>query len=601
MSTHAARLAALRDQLTADALTGFVVPLTDEHMSEYVGAYAQRLAWLTGFAGSAGSAVVLADKAAMFTDGRYTLQVRAQVEAALYDYVAVPATSATDWLAGNARPGDRIGFDPWLHTRGWVEGAAKALAAHGAALVAVPANPIDAVWTDRPAPSTARLEVHPDALAGETSAAKRERIAAWLVAKHADAVVVSALDSIAWLLNVRGKDVEHTPVPLAFALVHADASADLFVDAAKLSPEVSAHLGDDVRVHDRAAFADALEAMGGRTVVADPTSAVAAIFAHLDAGAATIVEARDPCVVPKAVKNPTEIAGSQAAHLRDGAALTRFLHWFAGEAPKGGLDEMSAAAKLRQFRDATNQLEDLSFDTISGSGANGAIVHYRVSPETNRRIERDSLFLVDSGGQYRDGTTDVTRTLAVGTPTPGMRDRFTRVLKGHIALASAVFPHGTRGNQIDALARQFLWAVGLDYAHGTGHGVGSYLSVHEGPARIATAAGGYGAMGDEPLRAGMIMSNEPGYYKTGEYGIRIENLVLVEERVIAEAEKPMLGFTTLTLAPIDRALIDVALLTAPERGWVDAYHARVAAAVGPLLDDAARIWLAAETQPLEMP
>ncbi|QYE35194.1 aminopeptidase P family protein [Polymorphobacter sp. PAMC 29334] len=599
MSTPAARLAALREQLAADRLTGFVVPLTDEHMSEYVGAYAQRLAWLTGFGGSAGSAVVLADKAAMFTDGRYTLQVRAQVDGGLYDYVAVPATSATDWLAANARPGDRVGYDAWLHTRGWVAATGKALGEHGATLVAVPANPIDAVWTDRPVPSTARLEVHPDEFAGETSDSKRGRIAAWLDTKHADAVVVSALDSIAWLFNVRGKDVEHTPVPLAFALVHADASADLFVDAAKLSPDVRAHLGEHVRIHDRGAFGTALEGLGGRTVVVDPTSAVAAIFAHLDAGAATIIEARDPCVVPKAVKNPVEIAGSKAAHLRDGAALTRFLHWFAGEAPKGELDEMSSAAKLRQFRDQTNQLEDLSFDTISAAGPNGALPHYRVSAESSRPIEIDSLYLVDSGGQYRDGTTDVTRTLAVGTPTPEMRDRFTRVLKGHIALASAVFPHGTRGNQIDALARQFLWSVGLDYAHGTGHGVGSYLAVHEGPARIATAAGGYGAMGDEALRPGMIMSNEPGYYKAGEYGIRIENLVLVEERAIEGAEKPMLGFETLTLAPLDRALIDISLLTPAERGWVDAYHARVAAALGPLLDDTARIWLDEGTRPLE--
>ena len=316
-------------------------------------------------------------------------------------------------------------------------------------------------------------------------------------------------------------------------------------------------------------------------------------------GGATIIEARDPCVVPKAVKNATEIAGSKAAHLRDGAALTRFLAWFAREAPKGGLDEIGAAAKLRQFRDATNQLEDLSFDTISGSGPNGAIVHYRVSPETNRAIEPDSLFLVDSGGQYRDGTTDVTRTLAVGRPSAEMRDRFTRVLKGHIALASAVFPDGTRGNQLDALARQFLWAAGLDYAHGTGHGVGSYLAVHEGPARIATAAGGYGAMGDEPIRAGMILSNEPGYYKANEYGIRVENLVLVEPREIAGAEKTMLGFTTLTLAPIDRALIDVALLTPAEVAWIDTYHGRVAAAVGPLLDDDARMWLDSATLPLE--
>ena len=562
MSTHAARLAALREQLAADAVTGFVVPLTDEHMSEYVGGYAQRLAWLTGFGGSAGSAVVLADRAAMFTDGRYTLQVRAQVEAALYDYVAVPATSTTDWLAANAGPGDRIGYDPWLHTRDWVRATGAALERNGASLVALPANPVDAVWTDRPAPSGARLEVHADEFAGETAAAKRGRIAAWLRERNAAVAVVTALDSIAWLFNVRGRDVDHTPVSLAFALVHADATADLFVDAAKLSPEVRAHLGTAVRVADRAAFPAALEALAGTTVVVDPSSAVAAVFGHL--AGATLIEARDPCVIPKAVKNPTEIAGSKAAHVRDGAALTRFLAWFADEAPKGGLDELGAAAKLRQFRDQTNQLEDLSFDTISAAGPHGALPHYRVDAASNQPIERDSLYLVDSGGQYRDGTTDVTRTLAVGTPSPEMRDRFTRVLKGHIALGSAVFPEGTRGNQIDALARQFLWEIGCDYAHGTGHGVGSYLSVHEGPARIATAAGGYGAMGDEPIRAGMILSNEPGYYKANEYGIRIENLVLVEPRAIAGAERPMLGFTTLTLAPIDRALIDVALLTPAE-------------------------------------
>ncbi len=596
MSTYAARLAALRDQLTRDDVAGFVVPLTDEHMSEYVGAYAQRLAWLTGFGGSAGSAVVLADKAAMFTDGRYTLQVRVQVDGALYVYVAVPSTSTTDWLAAQARPGDRIGYDPWLHTKGWVTATGAALAAKGATLVAMATNPVDAVWPDRPAPSAAGLEVHANEFAGETSAAKRERIAAWLRDQRADTAVVTALDSIAWLFNVRGKDVDHTPVALAFALVHDDATADLFIDAAKVSAEVRDHLGPTVRIADRAAFPAALEALAAKTVVADPTSAVAAVFEYL--GGAKVIEARDPCVVPKAVKNATEIAGSRAAHVRDGAALTRFLHWFAGEAPKGQLDELGAAAKLKQFRDQTNQLEDLSFDTISGAGPNGAVVHYRVTPETNRPIERDSLYLVDSGGQYRDGTTDVTRTLAVGTPSAEMRDRFTRVLKGHIALSSAVFPDGTRGNQLDALARQFLWAVGLDYAHGTGHGVGSYLAVHEGPARIATAAGGYGAMGDEPLRAGMILSNEPGYYKADEYGIRIENLVLVEPREVG-GEKPMLGFATLTLAPIDRALIDVGLLTPAERGWVDAYHARVAVAIGPLLDDAARIWLDTATAPLE--
>ena len=385
-------------------------------------------------------------------------------------------------------------------------------------------------------------------------------------------------------------------MPLAFALLHADASADLFVAAEKLSDEVRAHLGPDVRVAERSAFPAALEALTG-TVLADPQSAVAAVFAHLKR--ARVIEGRDPCVVPKAVKNAEEIEGSKAAHVRDGAALTRFLHWFAREAPKGGLDELGAAAKLKQFRDQTNQLEDLSFDTISAAGPNAALPHYRVDTASNRAIERDSIYLVDSGGQYRDGTTDVTRTLAVGTPTPEMRDRFTRVLKGHIALATAVIPEGTRGNQIDAFARQFLWAAGLDYAHGTGHGVGSYLAVHEGPARIATAAGGYGAMGDEPLRAGMILSNEPGYYKPNEYGIRVENLVVVTPRDIPGAERPMLGFDTLTLAPIDRSLIDVALLTPAEIAWIDAYHARVAAEVGPLLDDSAKTWLDTATQPLE--
>jgi Xaa-Pro aminopeptidase len=593
MSTHAARLAALRDALASEKLTGFVVPLTDEHMSEYVGDYAQRLAWLTGFQGSAGAAVVLADKAAMFTDGRYTLQVREQVDGKLYDYVSIPETTTTDWLAANAKSGDRIGYDPWLHTKGWVEATTRALAEKEAKLVALPRNPVDAVWPDRPAPSTGRLEVHSDDLAGETSATKRAAISRWLDGKRADGVVISALDSLAWVFNIRGRDVARTPVALAFALLHADGSADLYVDAGKLTPAVITHLGNTVRVHPRDAFPAALEDMGGRTIVADPMTAVAAIFERLTAGSARIIEARDPCVLPKAIKNPTEIAGTKAAHLRDGAALTRFLHWFAGAAPTGTLDEMGAAAKLRQFRDATNQLEDLSFDTISGAGPNGAVVHYRVSPETNRKIENDSLFLIDSGGQYRDGTTDVTRTLHVGTPSAEMRDRFTRVLKGHIAIARAVFPKGTRGAQLDALARAPLWEVGLDYAHGTGHGVGSYLAVHEGPQRIATYGGG-----DEPLALGMILSDEPGYYKTGEFGIRIENLVLVVAKDVAGAEKAMYGFETLTLAPIDRALIDVALLTPAETGWVDAYHARVFAEVGPLLDDVQRGWLKTETAPL---
>jgi Xaa-Pro aminopeptidase len=596
MSTIKDRLAALNAQLGRDRLTGFVVPLTDEHMSEYVGSYAQRLEWLTGFAGSAGSAAVLGARAAIFTDGRYTLQVREQVPGDLYEYQDVPQTSAAQWLADHAQNGDRIGYDAWLHTRGWAAATARLLGPKGAELVAVAANPIDSIWRDRPAPSAARLEVHADENAGRSAADKRADVAVWLKARGADAVVITALDSIAWLLNIRGRDVNRTPVALAFAIVHADASVDLFTAPEKLPADVCAHLGPHVRTSPRTAFEAALGGFAGKTIAADPTSAVAAIFDALGAGGANIVEARDPCVLPKAIKNPTEIAGAIAAHRRDGAALTRFLHWFAGEAPKAQLTEMSAAAKLRQFRDATNVLEDLSFDTISGAGPNAAIPHYRVSDESSRPIALDEIYLVDSGGQYRDGTTDVTRTLIVGAPSAEMRDRFTRVLKGHIALARAVFPVGTRGIQLDTLARQYLWQAGLDYNHGTGHGVGSFLSVHEGPQRIASSPAQAGS--DEPLAAGMIISNEPGYYKSGEYGIRIENLVLVETRQVAGAERQMLGFRELTLAPIDRNLIDAAMLSADERQWLDAYHARVAAEIGPQLDAAGQTWLAVATAPI---
>ncbi|SES09456.1 aminopeptidase P family protein [Sphingobium sp. YR768] len=593
MSSYEDRLKALRAQLVRQKLDGFVVPLTDEHMSEYVGAYAQRLAWLTGFQGSAGSAVVLPEEAAIFVDGRYTLQVREQVDGAHWQYESVPQTSIAAWLKDHAGQGARIGYDPWLHTRAWVRQATEALAEKGAELVAVDTNPVDAVWPDRPAPSDAKLVVHDDRFAGQSAAEKRAAMADWLTEKKADAVVLSALDSIAWTFNIRGKDVECTPVALAYAIVHADATADLYVAPEKMDEAVAKHLGNAVRVHDRAAFAEALADLNGKTVVADPERAVAAIFNGLDAGGATILSLRDPAILPKAIKNDTEIAGHKAAQARDGAALSRFLHWIAVEAPKGSLTELSASDRLEAFRKDTGLLEDLSFDTISGAGPNGAVVHYRAEEKTNRSIELNSLYLVDSGGQYRDGTTDVTRTIAIGTPTEEMKRRFTLVLKGHIALARAVFPKGTRGGQLDALARQYLWAEGLDYAHGTGHGVGSFLSVHEGPQRIATFGGG-----DEPLAAGMILSNEPGYYKTGEYGIRIENLVLVEERAIAGAEKPMLGFETLTFAPIDRAVIATEILSEAERAWLDAYHAAVLDLVGPQLEGDALAWLKAACAPL---
>jgi Xaa-Pro aminopeptidase len=597
MSTYADRLAALREQLRSDRLEGFVVPLTDEHMSEYVGTYAQRLAWLTGFEGSAGSAVVLPEEAAIFVDGRYTLQVRSQVDAQHWSYQSVPETSISDWLKDHAPSGARIGYDPWLHSRDWVKRAGEALASRGAELVAVDRNPIDQIWSDRPEASKARLIVHPDQYAGKNSAEKRGDIADWLSSKNADAAVLSALDSIAWTFNVRGADVARTPVALAFALVHKDGTADLFVEPEKADEEVRRHLGNGVRLHDRSAFEPALAQFAGKTVAVDPERAVAAIFDALEKAGAKLLRLRDPTILPKALKNSAEIAGHRDAQARDGVAVARFLKWVDEQAPAGGLDELTASDKLESLRREDADLKDLSFDSISGAGPNGAIVHYRSSEKTNRKLEPGSLYLIDSGGQYLSGTTDITRTLAVGEPSPEMRNHFTRVLKGHIAVATAVFPKGTRGSQLDSFARRPLWDAGLDYAHGTGHGVGSFLSVHEGPQRISPA-GSAQSGGDEPLQPGMILSNEPGYYKTGEYGIRIENLVLVEQREIAGAEKEMLGFETLTFAPIDRRLIAVDLLSSAELDWLNAYHAEGLARIGPRLHGEDAAWLKAACAPI---
>ena len=591
MSTYEARLAALRAQLKNELLDGFVVPICDEHMSEYVGDYAQRLGWLTGFGGSAGSAVVLSEEAAIFTDGRYTLQVREQVDGKYWQYVGVPQTSIADWLQDHAPTGARIGYDAWVHTKGWVESATKALAAKGAELVAVKSNPIDRVWAEQPQKSVAKLIVHDTQYAGQSSAEKRAAVAEWLTAHKLDSTVISALDSVAWLLNIRGSDVSNTPVALSFVLAYADGTADLFVAPEKIDDAVRAHLGNAVRLRDPSEFVPELRSMNGKRIAVDPDRAVAAIFGALQAGGAHIVEARDPTILPKAVKNPIEQSGHRAAQARDGAALSRFLHWMHETAYTGELNELSAAARLRAFREDTGMLKDLSFDTISATGPNGAHCHYKVDESTNRSIEPNSIYLVDSGGQYLDGTTDVTRTIWVGPgqPTAEMKDRFTRVLKGHIALACAVFPEGTRGAQLDSMARASLWQAGLDYAHGTGHGVGSFLAVHEGPQRIAKFAGGQ-AGSDEPLQAGMILSNEPGYYKSGEYGIRIENLILVEERKIAGAEGRYFGFETLTFAPIDKNLVDVSLLNSDELRWWNDYHAKVLAIVGPQLDGEALAW-----------
>lgn len=585
MSTYEARLKALREQMTKDGLDGFVVPICDEHMSEYVGEYAQRLAWLTGFGGSAGSAVVMKNKAAIFIDGRYTIQVRDQVDGNLYEYVGTADQSVIDWLGANTTEGGNIGYDAWLHTQDWAKSATAQLEKSGAKLTAVKSNPIDAVWEDQPEPSLEKLDVQPDEFAGKSSAEKRTEIAEWLKKEGLDAAVIAALDSVAWAFNIRGKDISNTPVPRGYAIVKSDGNADLFVAPEKLTDEVRVHLGNAVGLRSYDEFSTALAEYKDQKIAVDPERSVAAIFEQLEGAGATIFKKRDPTILAKAIKNDVEVNGHKAAQARDGAALTRFLHWFSENA-LNDQDELSVAAKLAEFRGQSDKLMDLSFRTISGAGPNGALCHYSVNEETNRPIEDGTLYLVDSGGQYRDGTTDVTRTMAVGDPTKEMIKRYTQVLQGHVALAKATFPKGTTGGQLDILARQYLWADGVDYAHGTGHGVGAYLSVHEGPQRIA-AFGGF----NEPLVAGMICSNEPGYYKTDAFGIRIENLILVEQRAIDGAEQSMLGFETLTFAPLDRRLIDVSLLSDAQRQWVDDYHGQVLKIVGPQIEGDALQWL----------
>ncbi|HZS34789.1 MAG TPA: aminopeptidase P family protein [Methylomirabilota bacterium] len=585
----------LRAELRAEGLAGFLVPRADEHQGEYVPPRAQRLAWLTGFTGSAGLAVVLLDAAAIFVDGRYTLQVRDETPGDVLEPRHVTDSPPADWLRSRLRPGDRLGYDPWLHTIEGVERLQAACARAGASLVPVPVNLVDRIWADQPPPPRGPIVPHDQKHAGRPSPDKRREIGDLLATAGVDAAVLTAPDSIAWLLNVRGDDVAHTPVPLAFALIHRDGTVDLFVDPAKVTPGLREHLGDGVRLEPPDALGPALDRLGAgrRTVQADPAGAAAWVFQRLAAAGATVTRAPDPCLVPKARKNDVELAGARSAHEKDGVALCRFLAWLAREAPRGELTEIAAAARLDALRAEEPLFRDVSFPTISGAGPNGAIVHYRATPRTDRRIAPDMLYLVDSGAQYLDGTTDVTRTVAIGTPTAEQRDRFTRVLKGHVALATARFPKGTTGSQLDVLARAPLWAVGLDYDHGTGHGVGSYLSVHEGPQRISKVGSAVA------LQPGMILSNEPGYYKAGEYGIRIESLVVVVALPTPPGgEVPLYGFETLTLAPLDRALIEPALLAPAEVAWIDEYHARVRQALTPRVDAETAAWLARATEPL---
>ncbi|GAB4521266.1 MAG: aminopeptidase P family protein [Amphiplicatus sp.] len=592
--SYAARhLPLLRAEMKKRGVDGFIVPHDDEYQNEYIPAYAERLMWVSGFSGSAGAAVVLMDRAVIFVDGRYTLQARAEVDDAFFEYESIPDTSPAEWLAKNARKGWRVGYDPMLHTSAGLARLEAAAKRAGFELVPLKDNPIDAAWAGQPPRPAAKIIPHPVAFAGKSSEEKRREIAAAVKAAGADALLVTAPPSIAWLFNIRGGDVARTPLPLGRAIVHADGAASLFVAPEKVDNALSGHLGDAVDIRPEEGVIDALGALGekGAKVAVDPALAPARFVSLLKESGARVIELADPCALPRACKNDAELAGARAAHERDGAAVTRFLHWLASEAQGGDVDEITAAKKLEELRRETGELVDISFDTISGAGPNGAIVHYRVNTRTNRRLQPGELFLIDSGAQYRNGTTDITRTVAIGRPTAEMRDRFTRVLKGHIALATARFPEGVTGHQLDALARRPLWEAGLDYDHGTGHGVGSFLGVHEGPQRIAKTAN------SQPLRPGMIVSNEPGYYKTGAFGIRIENLVVVTPPEPVEGgERAMMGFETLTLAPIELDLVVPSLLSEHERHWLNKYHARVRQTLTPRLPKDVADWLARKTR-----
>ncbi|MCA1499926.1 MULTISPECIES: aminopeptidase P family protein [unclassified Bradyrhizobium] len=591
----AARLAALREELARRKLTGFVVPRADQQQNEYVPPSEERLAWLTGFTGSAGLAVVLPQEAALFVDGRYTLQAAKQVDAKAWAVESLIDPPPESWVAAHLKAGDRLGFDPWLHTFSAAERLSAACAKAGAELVAVDSNPIDAIWQDRPQPPLAPVAVHSLQHAGITEAEKLTQIRAEIAKLGTDALVLSDSHAVAWTFNIRGADVAHTPLPLSYALVPKDGRPTIFIDHRKLSNLTRDHLEQSADVREPDAMAPTLMALAksGAAIALDNATAADALSRLISGAGGKPVRGSDPVALLKAVKNATEIKGTKTAHLRDAVALARFLAWIDREAPSGKLTEIDAVEALETFRRDTGALRDVSFPTISGTGSNGAIVHYRVTRKSNRRIAPGDLLLIDSGAQYEDGTTDVTRTMAIGEPTDEMRDRFTRVLRGHIAIARAVFPDGTTGAQLDTLARQYLWAVGLDFEHGTGHGVGSYLSVHEGPARISK-------LGTTPLKRGMILSNEPGYYKTDGFGIRIENLELVVAADIKGAEKPMNAFETLTLAPIDRRLIDVAMLSRDELDWLNAYHARVRDDVRPALDEATKTWLDQATAELKL-
>jgi Xaa-Pro aminopeptidase len=588
-SQGALRVAGLRAELARLGLDGFLVPHADEHQNEYVASCDERLAWLSGFTGSAGLAIVLKERAAIFVDGRYALAVKDQVDISVFATMALTETSPQSWLESHLTKGTRLGYDPWLHTPSQIERFGRTAQRTGAELMPVEPNPIDTLWSGRPTAPLGKIALHPRQFAGERTKRKLARAAAALHTN--DALLVSDPHAVAWVFNIRGHDVAHTPLPLCYALIFKSAEPRLYADARKFDERTRDALSALAGIKEQTCLERDLDILGreGKQLLVDSTTVPAKLVAVFkDAGGKCEIGA-DPIAVMKACKNLTELKGARNAQLRDGAAMVRFLHWFAVHAPGGKLTEIDAARALETFRRDTHKLKDVSFPTISAAGANAAIPHYRVTIKTNAKIRR-GIFLIDSGGQYEDGTTDVTRTLAVGQPTALMRDRFTRVLKGHIAIARTVFPKGTTGAQIDSLARVFLWRAGLDFDHGTGHGVGSYLSVHEGPQRISK-------LGNAVLEPGMILSNEPGYYRAGRWGIRIENLIAVERRPIAGEEHEMLGFETLTLAPIDLALIEPKLLDDEEIAWMNAYHLSVRRKISPLVEPEVRRWLRIATTP----
>ncbi len=583
----------LRAEMKKQKLDGFVVPHDDEYQNEYIPAYAERLMWVSGFSGSAGAALILLDRAVIFTDGRYTLQVRQQADGAYFDYFDVTEQTPDQWLRENAPAAARIGYDPMLHTTNSVRKLETASEKAGFTLVAVSKNPIDAAWADQPPVPKTPAKPHALRYAGKASSEKRKEIAAAIRAAGADAALITAPPSVAWLFNIRGGDVARTPLPLARAVLAKEGAATLFIAPEKIDNALPEFLGDGVDIRSEDQLGAALKKFGAENarIGVDPSLAPSKFVDDLKTAGAEIVNMTDPCALPRAAKNDTEIDGARAAHIRDGAAVTQFLHWLATEAQSGDIDEITAAKKLESFRAEHHDLRDLSFDSISGAGANGAICHYRVSTETNAKLEKGTLFLIDSGGQYPDGTTDITRTAPIGAPTDEMRDRFTRVLKGHIALARLKFPAGTTGHQIDAIARKPLWDVGLDYDHGTGHGVGSFLGVHEGPQRIAKAPN------SQALLPGMILSNEPGFYKAGAFGIRIENLIVVRPaEPVPGGDRDMLEFETITMAPIDLDLVKTDLLTDGERDWLNAYHETVRDRVGPHLPAGVKDWFEKATR-----